>query len=298
VVVLMASIRNVGKKPACLLNVGSSFFRQRSIEVTVNGKVSSFCGPKAVPPPPPPVDAFIELAAGAVDSAEVRLHASNWGLKDWQGAQLTFTYANPQPTAIASPFNRKAGGWRQVTGLWTGSARSGTITLGDAEAPKAKPASRPGKALRAIRFTPDPHRSAAYVTGVQAEVYLVADGKVIQLVAPLPRTYTRGPVEFRPGKDKSEAWLFEGKDVSKYVLPRGVGRLPCVPPAIPGEPAPKPLYAEQKARAGAFTLTNLPARMSFQYGGITKVKINGLSFATGAVRDDCVLKLKLKALPP
>jgi len=60
--------------------------------------------------------------------------AVNWGLKDFRGAGMTFVYANDSATAIASPFDRKARRWKQVTGLWTGTARSGTIKLKAAEA--------------------------------------------------------------------------------------------------------------------------------------------------------------------
>jgi hypothetical protein len=123
----------------------------------------------------------------------------------------------------------------------------------------------------------------------------------VQLLAPLPAAERRGRVEFDPAKDKSKAWLFEGKKVSKYVLPHGPARIPPVPPILPGEPAPKPpkpLYTEQEATSGAFTLTNLPARMSFQYGGSTEVRLKRLSFASGTIENVTPLKLEFQALPP
>ena len=81
--VLVCSVRNVGTKPVRLP------CRFRSIKVTKNGKIYPYCGPKVMPPPPPRVESFIELAPGAVDSAEVRILAVNRGLKDFRGAEKT-----------------------------------------------------------------------------------------------------------------------------------------------------------------------------------------------------------------
>jgi hypothetical protein len=160
-----------------------------------------------------------------------------------------------------------------------------------------------GKDAPAVTIRPDPKRSAAYLMGEYAELYLVEDDRVVQLLAPLPSAGARSPVTFNPGKDKVEAWLFEGKGVPKYVLPRGAGRIPRVPPPEPTpdgtvRPAPKPLYSEQKASAGSFTLTNLPKPMSFQYGGVTEVRVQKLTFPSGTVADVGPLKLTFQPLPP
>jgi hypothetical protein len=176
---------------------------------------------------------------------------------------------------------------------------SNTVTVRIIGAVKESPSeAEPARPARAIRLKPDAKRSVAYLTGHYAEVYLVVDDTVVQLLAPLPAAERRGPVEFDPANDKSKAWLFEGKEVSKYVLPQGPSRIPPVLPAEPGEPAPKPLYTEQKASSGTFTLTNLPARMSFQYGGSTEVRVKRLSFASGTIEKVTPLKLDFQALPP
>ena len=245
-----------------------------------------------------PVRLATGLSSEQIEAVLAHEPAHNWGLKDWRGAEATFGYANDKATAIASPFDQDTGKWRHVTGLWTGAARSGTIALDGAQAPGGAASSPPSEPPRTIRFKPEIKRSVAYLTGLHAEVYLVADDKVIQLLAPLAPGAAGGPVEFNPAKDKSEAWLFEGKDVSKYVLPAGRGRVPAVPPAVPGEPDPKPLYTEQKASAGAFTLTNLPAKDSYKHGGVTEVKVKGLSFPSGTVTDIGELRLKFQPLPP
>ena len=47
---------------------------------------------------------------------------------------MTFVYANDSATAISPPFDRDTQKWQQVTGLWTGTARSGAVTLNAAQA--------------------------------------------------------------------------------------------------------------------------------------------------------------------
>ncbi|MBC8869724.1 MAG: ankyrin repeat domain-containing protein, partial [Planctomycetes bacterium] len=149
----------------------------------------------------------------------------------------------------------------------------------------------------AVTLRPDPDRSAAYLMGEYVELYLVEDERVVQFLAPLAPAAARGPVAFTPGKDKTEVWLFEGEKIERYVVPRGPPLLP-LPPTEPGQPAPDPPYTKAKSLAGSFTLTNLPKRMSFRYGGVTELTVKELTFSSGAVVSAGPLKLTLRALPP
>ena len=119
--------RNEGKMPLRLLRLDTYFCHNLlSLEFKTDGKVFRYCGPQLRPPPPPPVNAYISIDPGAVHSWQARIRLVDWDLADPEGVAITFIYANDSATADASPFDQTTQKWQQVTGLWTGTVRSGT----------------------------------------------------------------------------------------------------------------------------------------------------------------------------
>jgi hypothetical protein len=132
------------------------------VEVKLHGEVLPYRGLVIEPPPPASIKEFIDLAPGVVDSTEVQMLAADWDLQNLLGAEVTFVYANEQATTIAHPFNEDTRKYTEVAGLWTGTARSGTVTVDGAEtgeksAPKPLGAPEKGDlptaALRLVQVT-------------------------------------------------------------------------------------------------------------------------------------------------
>lgn len=131
---LVLSVRNAGSEPFRLLRLDTQkrFWCGLPIEVKVNGETLPFRGRMIEPPPPPHIREYIDLAPGAVDSTEVRMLAADRELSDLPGSVITFVYTKEQASSIVYPLDEVSGEYTEVTGLWTGVARSGTVGLDDA----------------------------------------------------------------------------------------------------------------------------------------------------------------------
>lgn len=129
---LVVHVRNVGASPARLLRLSTArayWGGSYPFEIRSAGQRLRYVGVQAAPPPPPPVTEFRDLGPGASDRTDVTLRMADWSLLPPFEASLTFTLAWNASETIASPYDRERDRWTDVTGLWTGEARSGSVTV-------------------------------------------------------------------------------------------------------------------------------------------------------------------------
>jgi len=144
-VVLVLHLRNAGTKPIRILRLlrrADYWGDHLPLEVKAGGVVLKYQGSVLEPPEPPSVDDYVDLAAGATESIEVTMKPELWGLEDPRRASIAFVFTNRSKKDIAYPYDDATESWTEVTGLWTGTARSGTVTLDGVET-KGKDAPKP-----------------------------------------------------------------------------------------------------------------------------------------------------------
>jgi hypothetical protein len=123
---LLFRLRNVGDKPVRVLRLSAQacFWGENlPIEVRVGRDEMKYRGPVLEPPPPPAPEQYAQLAPGEIDSVEVEMDPAHWGVKDLAKATAAFIFTNRNEKV------EPGRGWPVITGLWTGTARSGRILL-------------------------------------------------------------------------------------------------------------------------------------------------------------------------
>ena len=131
-VLLVLHLRNAGTKPIRMLQLlrrADYWGDHLPLKLKAGGKVLKYQGPELTPPPPPSIHDYIDLAAGATESIEVTMKPELWGLEDPHGAEIAFLFTNRSERTIAYPYDNDTEKWTEVTGLWTGTARSGMVSV-------------------------------------------------------------------------------------------------------------------------------------------------------------------------
>ena len=119
--------RNVGEAPLRVLKMDS---RRRYYlglyEVMVDGKPVR-CTMALYAKPDPPPSAYFDLATGEEDSAsEMLMLADGWDMRPPCTAEIRLVVRNERPAIVAHDAEGRA---VSVSGLWTGTARSGPVAV-------------------------------------------------------------------------------------------------------------------------------------------------------------------------